>query len=97
MTPCRHPIRKSTRAFTGGRLLLHSDDTEGACNLAYCAMFDAAHAALVAVGAESPDAPIKTHNVLIIAFGQCAATSCHPNMRPALAKFNDSGTWQIIP
>jgi uncharacterized protein len=33
-------------------------------------MFDAAHAALIAVGAESPDAPIKTHSGLIAAFGQ---------------------------
>ena len=63
-------LQKAQRALSGARLLLQSGDTEGACNRAYYAMFDAAHAGLISVGAERPDAPIKTHNGLIGAFGQ---------------------------
>jgi uncharacterized protein (UPF0332 family) len=63
-------LRKARRALSGARLLLQAGDTEGACNRAYFAMFDAAHAALIFVGAERPDAPIKTHNGLIGVFGQ---------------------------
>jgi len=63
-------LHKARRALAGAHLLLQAGDTEGACNRAYYAMFDAAHAALIAVGAESPDAPIRTHNGLIGAFGQ---------------------------
>jgi uncharacterized protein (UPF0332 family) len=63
-------LEKAQRALSGARLLLQAGDMEGACNRAYYAMFDAAHAALISVGAEQPDAPIKTHNGLIAAFGQ---------------------------
>lgn len=63
-------LHKARRALSGALLLLQAGDTEGACNRAYYAMFDAAHAALISVGAELPDTPIKTHNGLIGAFGQ---------------------------
>jgi uncharacterized protein (UPF0332 family) len=43
---------------------------EGACSRAYYAMHNAAHAALIAVGYETPDAIIKTHHTLIAAFGK---------------------------
>jgi uncharacterized protein (UPF0332 family) len=39
-------MRKAHRAVEAARLLLANHDTEGACNRAYYAMFDAAHAAL---------------------------------------------------
>lgn len=63
-------IAKATRALAAARLLLKAGDTEGACNRAYYAMHDAAHAALMATGYESPDTMIKTHHGLIAAFGQ---------------------------
>jgi uncharacterized protein (UPF0332 family) len=63
-------MRKAERALKTARLLLKADDADGACNRAYYAMFDAAHAALFALGVEGINAPIKTHNGLIARFGQ---------------------------
>lgn len=63
-------MRKAQAALMGAQLLLDAGDTDGACSRAYYAMFDAAHAALFAIGIEQPDAPIKTHNGLIAKFGQ---------------------------
>jgi len=63
-------MRKAERALKTARLLLKSDDADGACNRAYYAMFDAAHAALFALGVEGINAPIKTHNGLVAKFGQ---------------------------
>ena len=56
------------RAAASAKLLLDTGDTDGACNRAYYAMFDAARAALL-----SPEAPVvaevaKTHSGLISAF-----------------------------
>jgi uncharacterized protein (UPF0332 family) len=70
-------LQKARRALSGARLLLQAGDPEGACNRAYYAMFDAAHAALISVGGELPDAPIKTHNGLIGAFGQHVVLGKH--------------------
>ena len=39
-------IRKAERALVGASVLLKTGDADGACNRAYYAMFDAAHAAL---------------------------------------------------
>lgn len=63
-------MRKAEAALSGARLLLQAGDADGACNRAYYAMFDAAHAALSALGFEEPDAPIKTHSGLVGKFGQ---------------------------
>src|SRR5579863_6412185 len=63
-------MRKAERALKTARLLVKADDADGACNRAYYAMFDAAHAALFALGVEGMDAPIKTHNGLVAKFGQ---------------------------
>lgn len=63
-------LRKAERALSAARLLLHADDADGACNRAYYAMFDAAHAALFALHVEGLTSPIKTHNGLIAKFGQ---------------------------
>ncbi len=64
-------MRKATRALASARLLAADGDHEGACNRAYYAMFDAAHAALLAGGppAESGNTT-RTHRGLIAAFGQ---------------------------
>jgi uncharacterized protein (UPF0332 family) len=63
-------MRKAEAALAGARLLLEAGDTDGTCSRAYYAMFDAAHAALFALGIEEASAPIKTHNGLIAKFGQ---------------------------
>ena len=48
-------LAKAERCLTSARTLLGLADLEGAVNRAYYAMFDAAHAALWAVGVESED------------------------------------------
>jgi len=63
-------MRKAERALGEARLLLSQQATEGACSRAYYAMHDAAHAALLATGHETPDAIIKTHHSLIAEFGK---------------------------
>ena len=61
---------KAIRALMSARLLLANEDIEGACNRAYYAMFDAAHAALLRCGAPINTAEIRTHSGLIGAFGK---------------------------
>ena len=62
-------MAKAARALISARILLDSGDTEGACNRAYYAMFDAAHAALSWSGQVVNPAATKTHSGLIAAFG----------------------------
>ncbi len=62
-------LQKAERALSAAKLLLDNGDTEGACNRAYYAMFDAAHAALLLSGTTVPAASTKTHRGLIGAFG----------------------------
>ena len=61
---------KARRALASARLLLVDGDTEGACNRAYYAMFDAAHAALLHADPSLNPASTKTHRGLIAAFGE---------------------------
>jgi uncharacterized protein len=63
-------IRKAERAVSAARLLLKAQNTEGACNRAYYAMFDAAHAALLAAKVPNAEASIKTHSGLLGAIGK---------------------------
>ena len=70
-------MRKAEAALSGARLLLSGGDTDGTCSRAYYAMFDAAHAALFALGAEQSNSPIKTHNGLIAKFSQHIVQSNH--------------------
>jgi uncharacterized protein (UPF0332 family) len=60
-------MAKASRALEESRVLLQAGGYEGACNRAYYAMFDAAHAALLGSGVveKSPE----THSGLIAAFG----------------------------
>ncbi len=62
-------LEKAERALAAAEILLNADSPEGACNRAYYAMFDAAHAALLAAGA-STSRISKTHAGLIGAFGK---------------------------
>ena len=62
-------LHKAERTLAAARVLLDNGDAEGACNRAYYAMFDAAHAALLASGAGLPEAQTRTHRGLIGAFG----------------------------
>lgn len=70
-------LRKAERALDEAKLLMAAKKTEGASSRAYYAMYDAAHAALFAVGREMPDAPIKTHHTLIGEFGKSLVLSGH--------------------
>jgi uncharacterized protein (UPF0332 family) len=63
-------IEKAERALSAARVLLSADNTEGACNRAYYAIFDAAHAALLAANVGVAITSIKTHSGLIGAFGK---------------------------
>ncbi|HRJ53794.1 MAG TPA: HEPN domain-containing protein [Candidatus Thiothrix moscowensis] len=62
-------MQKAERALSSANLLLTSGDVEGACNRAYYAMYDAAHAALLASGIDVSGSITKTHRGLIGAFG----------------------------
>jgi uncharacterized protein (UPF0332 family) len=61
-------MAKADQACRSARALLDLGDVEGACNRAYCAMFDAARAALLASGAPVKSDIGKTHRGLINAF-----------------------------
>ncbi|MBU0500429.1 MAG: HEPN domain-containing protein [Gammaproteobacteria bacterium] len=60
---------KADPALSAARLLLDNGDIEGACNRAYYAMFDGAHAALLASGLTIAESMPKKHSGLIAAFG----------------------------
>jgi len=76
ITPATY-MRKAETALSAARLLLKAGDTDGACNRAYYAMFDAAHAALRAADIELSETPIRTHNGLIAMFGQHLVRTKH--------------------
>jgi uncharacterized protein (UPF0332 family) len=63
-------MRKAAQAVASAHQLLASGDADGACNRAYYAMFDAAHAALRSANVAETAASTKTHRGLIAAFGQ---------------------------
>lgn len=64
----RNLMTKAQRALSSASALLAAGDTDGACNRAYYAMFDAARAALLASKAPVPPEVAKTHSGLITAF-----------------------------
>ena len=70
-------IRKAERALAAARVLVKAGDADGACNRAYYAMFEAAHAALFSLQAENIAAPIKTHNGLVAQFGRHVVLAGH--------------------
>jgi uncharacterized protein (UPF0332 family) len=63
-------MSKAERTLAAARTLLIDEDTEGACNRAYYAMFNATHAALRSAGIPEPEGGYKTHSGLIGAFGK---------------------------
>lgn len=63
-------MRKAEETLAAARRNLQAKDADTACDRAYYAMFNAAHAALFALGIEGLARPIKTHNGLIAKFGQ---------------------------
>jgi uncharacterized protein (UPF0332 family) len=69
VTPEKY-IAKAVHASRSACLLLEAGENEGACNRAYYAMFNAAHAALPWSGAHINPAETKKHNSLIAAFGR---------------------------
>jgi len=68
-------MSKAHRAISSAKLLLADGDSDGACNRAYYAMFDAAHAALLKVDPGLNPATIKTHRGLFAAFGKHLITT----------------------
>ncbi len=67
LTPAKY-IDKAERALQAARLLDEAGEIEGACNRAYYAMYDAAHAALLFEN-KAGYKVTKTHSGLISAFG----------------------------
>lgn len=63
-------MTKAHIACESARVLLELQDSDGACNRAYYAMFDAARAALMATNAEIPLHIGKTHSGVLTAFSQ---------------------------
>ena len=63
-------IEKSLRSLSASRILLENKEYEGACNRAYYAIFNAAHAALLSIKIEIPEVSTKSHRGLISAFGK---------------------------
>lgn len=70
-------MRKAETALSSARRNLQAGDADGACDRAYYAMFNAAHAALLSLGIEGLARPIKTHNGLIAKFGQEVVVAGH--------------------
>ena len=70
-------MRKADQALLSARQLLDAGDVDGACNRAYYAMYDAAHAALRAVNVDDSASTTKTHRGLIAAFGQYLVLAGH--------------------
>jgi uncharacterized protein (UPF0332 family) len=69
VTPDKY-IAKASHSARSARILLEAGENEGACNRAYYAMFNAAHAALLWSGAHINPGETKKHNSLIAAFGK---------------------------
>ena len=61
-------LDKAHQALSSAQLLLNSGDTNGACNRAYYAMFDAARYTLLISGAPVEAEIARTHSGLITAF-----------------------------
>lgn len=61
-------MAKAMQAAASAKVLLDAGDTDGACNRAYYAMFDAARAALLASGVYAEGEGARTHSGLISAF-----------------------------
>jgi uncharacterized protein (UPF0332 family) len=70
-------LEKADRALASAEVLLREGDAEGACNRSYYAMFHAARAALILVGAPSEVTEGKSHSGLHSAFNQYLVKSGH--------------------
>ncbi|MGE4048146.1 MAG: HEPN domain-containing protein [Acetobacteraceae bacterium] len=70
-------MEKAMKALASARLLLAADDTDGATNRAYYAMFDAALAALSWAQGDTALRLAKTHSGLIASFGRHLVQAGH--------------------
>lgn len=68
MTP-QELLAKAETSLSSARLLLDTGDTDGACNRAYYAMFEAARFALAMAGDVESSMSARTHRGMISAFG----------------------------
>src|SRR3546814_20304002 len=62
-------MRKAAQALASAHQLLAGGDDDGACNRAYYAMFDAAHAALRSANVAETASDTQTPSRFIAAFG----------------------------
>ncbi len=69
-------LAKAERSLKTAGIALADGDADAACNRAYYAMFNAARAALIAVGQDQL-AMAKTHSGLISAFGEYLVKAGH--------------------
>ena len=70
-------MAKAIQAAASAKVLLDTGDSDGACNRAYYAMFDAARAALLESGAPVQPEIAKTHSGLISAFSMHLVKTGH--------------------
>jgi uncharacterized protein (UPF0332 family) len=63
-------MRKAEASLSAARRNFQAHDANTTCECAYYAMFNAAHAALFALGVEGLSTPIKTHGGLVAKFSQ---------------------------
>jgi uncharacterized protein (UPF0332 family) len=70
-------LEKADRAIASAEVLLRDGDAEGASNRSYYAMFNAARAALILVGAPPEVTEGKSHSGLHAAFNQYLIKSGH--------------------
>jgi uncharacterized protein (UPF0332 family) len=68
---------KASKALASARILLDADDSDGATNRAYYAMFDATIAALTWAASDGGLSQPKTHGGLIAAFGRQLVRTGH--------------------
>ncbi len=73
MTPEQY-LDKALHAAEAAKLLLSANEIDGACNRAYYAMFNAAHAALLWSGAHTNPGETRKHSSLIAAFGNASGS-----------------------
>src|SRR3546814_18702430 len=76
VTPASY-MRKAAQALASAHQLLAGGDADGACNRAYYAMFDAAHASLRSANVAETASATKTNRGLIAAFGQHLFLGAH--------------------
>ena len=88
-------MAKAIQAAASAKVLLDTGDSDGACNRAYYAMFDAARVALLESGAPVQPEIAKTHSGLISAFSLHLVKTGHVPIELGKA-LNKAGELRLI-